>query len=417
MSTASSRMSQRRRRRLFATTLTLIVVLGAGGYTAAAALTQLPEPSLKLTASETSAIEADPATAQAVVDAQTLPTAIGWQDDDDVWTNDDSTHPLGSITKLIMVLVSMEEHPLEPGADGETYTWTADDAALTDAYIAQDGVAFHIPIGAELTQRDMLKFIFLPSANDVAHSYALWRFGSNKAFLEALEVWKQKHGLDSITLVEPTGMNTDDQASPADLVRVARLALQNPAVAEFNGMQTAEMPWGIGTIENSNPLLGVMPGVVGTKTGTIYSSYNLIVSQHINVEGREATSIAVTLDRPSKEARAESGHDVLSAMSVLAAETPLVDSGEEIGTLRSVDGQVLDLLAADGASATLLPGEDASLTVQVDPESAATASADSVGTITVESPDGNTEVLIQRTGEFTEPDLWWRLTNPSLVFG
>src|SRR5699024_11015038 len=118
-------------------------------------------------------------------------------------------------TKLIMMLVSMEHRPLEPGSEGETYVWTAEDAARTEGYLAVDGVAYRIPVGTEITQRDMLKFIFLPSANDMAHTYALWTFGSNEAFLEALDAWKAEHGFDSITLVEPTGMNTDDRASAA----------------------------------------------------------------------------------------------------------------------------------------------------------------------------------------------------------
>ncbi|MFC5337071.1 D-alanyl-D-alanine carboxypeptidase family protein [Leucobacter denitrificans] len=406
MSTAPRRFSQRRRRRLFFTSLVAVLLLGSGGYVAEAAMADLPEPTLALASAETAIVEADPSTAQAVVDAQTLPTAIGWADDDDVWSNDDETHPLGSITKLIMVLVSMDEDPLEPGTEGETYTWTAEDAELTNYYIAQDGVAFYIPVGAELTQRDMLKFIFLPSANDVAHSYALWRFGSIEAFLEKLEAWKIKYDLPSITLVEPTGMDTKDQANPADLVRVARLALEIPAIAELNGMQTAEMPWGIGTIENSNPLLGSMPGIVGTKTGTIYSSYNFVVSQHIDVDGREATSIAVTLDRASKEDRAASGREVLTAMGGLASEVSVVKAGEQVATLTSVDGQVAPLVADGEASAVLLPGETAERSISADASS-----------LTVTGPAGETAIPIVRTSEFSEPDLWWRITNPGLVFG
>lgn len=407
--TSQPRRRRRRGLRIAAWAIPLLLVLGAGGYVAAVANAPLPEPEFTLVAGEASEVEADGAAAQATVDARPLPTAIGWLHggDDEVWSNDDATYPLGSITKLIMMLVSMDHRPLEPGAEGDTYVWTAEDAARTEGYLAVDGVAYRIPVGAELTQRDMLKFIFLPSANDLAHTYALWTFGSNEAFLEAFEVWKAEHGLDSITLIEPTGMETDDRASAGDLVRVARLALENPTIAEFNAMQAAEMPWGVGWIENSNPLLGVMPGVIGTKTGTIYSSYNLIVSQEFWVEGRKTVNISVTLDRPSKHAREASGREVLNAMAELPQTFELVEEGEIIGTLTGVDGSSVDLITEGSASATLLPGESATRTANV--------TADG-GTISIETPDGTIEVPLRMTGSLTEPDLWWRITNPGEFF-
>ncbi|GAB2573605.1 D-alanyl-D-alanine carboxypeptidase [Leucobacter ruminantium] len=408
---------RRRRRALTATLLTVALALAAAGYTLTAANATLPEPRIEAASEAARTVAPDPAAAQAAVDARELPTAIGWAEDEEVWSNDDNAYPLGSITKLITVLVCMDAKPLEPGAEGETYVWTAEDAARTDEYLAVDGVAYSIPVGTELTQRDMLKFIFLPSANDYAHAYALWTFGSNEAYLAAFEAWKQRHGLESISLVEPTGMTPDDRASAADLVRVARLALQNPTIAEFNGMQTAEMPWGIGTIENSNPLLGVMPGVIGTKTGTIFSSYNLIVSQRVDVGGREAVNIAVTLARPSKTARADSGREMLEAMAALPQQVEIVAEGEEVGTAVTADGQRVRLVTSAGASATLLPGEAAEVEARLADRLRAGDAGAEAGVLLVSSPAGEQEIPVVTDAAIVEPELWWRLTNPGTLFG
>lgn len=405
MSSEQPRFSRKRRARLIATSLVTVAILGAGGYVAACAVAPVPEPELMIATTGVETVEATGDAAQAAVDVQPFPTAIGWLHDDEVWSNDEGVYPLGSITKLITILVCMEQKPLEPGSEGDTYVWTADDAALTEMYMAVDGVAYNLPVGTELTQRDMLKFIFLPSANDFAHSYALWTFGSNEAFIAAFEDWKARHGLESINLIEPTGMEIEDTANAADLVRVARLAINNPTISEFNGMKFAEMPWGIGTIENSNPLLGVMPGVIGTKTGTIYSNYNLIVSQRTDVDGREATSIAVTLARPSKDARAASGETMLNAMSVLPQPVTVIDEGAHLGTLTSVDGQTADLVAGGSATATLLPGEEASWQLSDDHTS-----------VTVQTPSGESTIAVSHPPAFETPDLWWRLTNPGVLF-
>ena len=394
-----------------------MLILGGGAYTAAIALAPLPDPEFTLTAEENSSVTATPAAAQTIVDAQPLPTAIGWLhgEDDAVWSNDSETYPLASISKLIMMLVALEHKPLEPGAEGETYVWTESDAALTAGYMAVNGVSFHIPVGTELTQRDMLKLIFLPSANDVAHAYALWVFGSVDAFVSAFDEWKARHGLDSMTLIEPTGMDTANRANAADLVRAAQLALKNPTITEFTSMQEADMPWGIGTIHNTNPLLGTMPGIVGLKTGTIYSAYNLVAAQEVNAEGVEVVNISVTLNRRSQEARAAAGRSVLESMSTLPQSVPVVESGELLGTLTGPDGESIDLVANESVLATLLPGESATRSVHVtDDWNAGPAAA---GTVSVSSPTGTTEVAIRHTGTLTEPDLWWRLTNPFALFG
>ncbi|WP_449279436.1 D-alanyl-D-alanine carboxypeptidase family protein [Leucobacter sp. GX0328] len=414
-----ARLRRRRRARRLATTLlvTAIVVAGAG-YAVAAARAPIPAPEVAPAADIAQPVIADAAAAQAAVDAQALPTAIGFAESDAVWANDDTAYPLGSITKLITILVCMDAKPLEPGAEGDTYVWTEEDAARTDSYLAVDGVAYSIPVGTELTQRDMLKFIFLPSANDYAHAYALWTFGTNEAYLEALAAWTAEHGLESISLIEPTGMEAEDVASAADLVRVARLALANPTIAEFNGMKYADMPWGVGIIENSNPLLGVVPGVIGTKTGTLNSfGRNLIVSQQVDALGRPITNISVTLGRQSNEERAASGAEMLEAMAPLPQEVPLLAEGTTVGEATLIDGSTVPLITAGSASAVMLPGEEATFEVVLGVAQTASEAGSEIGTVRVATPTGVQEVPVVTGGAISEPDFWWRLTHPRIVFG
>ncbi len=409
----------RRRRQVvgvLATGVTL-ALLTVGGYTAAVALTPLPELTPTLTVDTTQHVTVDPGSAAAVVAAQSLPTAIGWADGEEVWSNDETAYPLASVSKLITVLVCMEEQPLEPGADGPTYTWTAADRARQDEYLAVNGVAYPIPVGTEITLRQMLQFIFLPSSNDYAAAYAYWTFGDNDTFLAAVEKFKQKHGLTSVNFVEPTGMNEENRANAADLVRVARIAIENPTVREFNGMRSAVMPWGVGLIENTNPLLGEVPGVIGVKTGALGAvGYNFVLAQQVDAFGREVTHISVTLARPTKEARAQSGRDMLAALAPLPQQVPLLSANTAIGTVRTWQGEAVQLVTTADAAAVLVPGESATVELTLNPIEPAAAGV-TVGEWIVDTPTGEQRIPVATTTEIVQPDLWWRLANPGMVFG
>lgn len=387
----------------------MLIVLGLGSYVAACALAPLPEPELRLEVAETEVIEADESSAQAAVDSQPLPTAVGWLDGDKAWANDDNVYSLASLSKLITVLVGIEEQPLEPGADGPVYTWTQHDRERQDYYISLDGVAFPIEVGTEITMRQMLTFIFLPSSNDYAEAYANWVFGDNETFLAAVEDWKERHGFDSLEFVEPTGMDEGNKANVTDLLSIARMVLENPTLAEFTGTASAEMPWGIGVIENTNPLLTTEPGIIGVKTGrSLSAGFNFIAAQRAEAGDREIVKMSVTLGRGSVEERAQSGRDMLALIDPLPQQVEVTSEGEQVGTLTSVDGQVVRLLVSESTSVWLLPGEAATRTVS--------ASRDG-SSISIEAPGVQSDVLVHHEGEITEPDLWWRLTNPGLLFG
>ncbi|MBL3699207.1 D-alanyl-D-alanine carboxypeptidase family protein [Leucobacter luti] len=399
------------------------LVLAAGGYTAACALTPLPEPSVaaadQAAWDESVAAAADEAAAaaQAAVDAQAGPAAIGWQDSDDVWANDDTPRPIASISKLATVLIGLERAPLEAGADGPVHVWSEADAARQGAYIAQDGVAFPIPVGTEVTTRQMLTLALLPSANDFAAAFAAATIGTDAEFSAAVAEWAGRNGLESLSLAEPTGMDEANVASAADVVRLGKLALANPAIAELVSTPSAELPWGIGVVENTNPLLTQLPGVVGLKTGrSSVAGYNLVTAQEADADGRPVVKLTAVLGRDSGAERARDSSALLAAMDAAARQLPLVHPQELVGTVATVDGQRIELVARGSAATVLLPGEGAGREVTLDAVGAG-PEGQPAGTIAVSSPTGDSEVPVVTAAAIVEPDLWWRLTHPAAVFG
>ncbi len=419
---ASGREPRRRGRRIAAGTI-LAVALAGGGYTAAVALTPLPDPQsvavdpAEWDAAAATAAETAAQSAQAAVDAQSGVAAVGWLEGEQVWSNSAEPQPLASITKLVTVLVGLERAPLEPGADGPVHVWSAEDAARQRAYIADDGVAFPIPVGTEVTTRQMLTLALLPSANDFAASFAALTIGDDAAYSAAVAEWAGRHGLESLSLTEPTGMDEANVATAADVVRIGRLALAHPTIAEFTRTASAELPWGIGTVENTNPLLTQLPGVVGLKTGRSSSAgFNLAVAQEADASGRPVVKITAVLGRSSGAERARDSSALLTAMNGAAHPLQLVHPQELLGTATTVDGLSIELVAEGSAETVLLPGEEAGRTLELDAVQPGPA-GQRVGTLRVSAATGDTEIPVVTAERFEEPDLWWRFTHPVTVFG
>lgn len=408
--TARGRRLKRLRRTL--TGLALLSALGA--YTASCALVPLPDlqPEFALAASEE--FSADPALAEEAVAAQSGPTALGWAHSEEVWANDDRTMPIASLTKLATVLICLEQAPADENG-GPEYTVGPEHAEIIDRVLTQDGVVIDAPEGLTLDTRQLLEVILLPSANNYAIAYAEWVFGSQKAFVEAAAEWTERNGLSTLSIAEPSGLSPRNEASAADVVRLGRLALDHPLVAEVVAEPWADIP-GIGPIENSNPLIGEQ-GVIGLKTGTLAAAgYNLAAARSENIDGRELVSISAVLDRSDDEERADAARAALDAARDTVETIEVIAEEEQVGSVTAWDGSTVPLLAGGGISEVLAPGETAQREIRLGRMEASPAGT-TTGVVDIEAPSGKDRVPVVTASAIEEPDLWWRLTHPAIVFG
>lgn len=410
---SESKRKMYRRRRIAAGGIVTLVLLG--GYSAIVAAAPLPELQVTLSVDAEKEVHADPSLAQQAVDAQALPAATGWFGEDQVWSNDEDTHRIASITKLVTVLVGLDAAPVEAGSDGPSYTVTDTDAALIDEVLAQDGTFAPAPVGLELTTRQMLDLILVPSANNYAISYSRWIFGSNEAFVEAASDWLARNGLDSIHIEEPSGLSDNNVGSPADIVRLAKLALENPLIAEVVGQSSVDIP-GLGEITTTNRLL-VDSGVIGVKTGTTFpNGYSLAAAKRVDISGREHIAVAVTLDRPDGEARATDTRAVLAAMAESGQDLTLVTAGERIGKVTTWTGEVVPLIASDNLATVLVPGETVKRTITLSTVGAG-ARGTEAGSIRASGPGGESSVAVLTDEAIATPDFFWRFSHPGALFG
>ncbi|MGO1539227.1 MAG: D-alanyl-D-alanine carboxypeptidase family protein [Leucobacter sp.] len=408
---ATRRRSVRLRRTLVA--LTLVAVCGA--YAAVSALTPLPALQPEILGASTSQISADPADAVAVVDADADPTAIGWVGSDEIWSNSDEAVPIASLTKLITALVCLEEAPAADGGASPVYTVGPDHTAIYNHVLSRNGIALPAPDGIELTTKQVLELVLIPSANNYAIAYGNWVFGDEQKFVAAVKDWTERHGLDSVNITEASGLSPENVANPADLIRVMQLALEDPLIAEVVAEPWVDIPE-IGQFENSNPLLGEA-GVVGLKTGTLdLAGYNLSVAREETEGDRVLVALTVVLDRDDGIERANDARTALDGADDTTTTVEILAEGAPTGSVVTWTGREVGLVAEKGITETLIPGEHVDLTVQLG-EVNESAKGTTVGAVRAEGPGGLEQSPVFTDGGIEEPDLWWRLTHPAIVFG
>lgn len=347
------------------------------------------------------------------------PAAITVWNSDTVRTNgNEASTTMASLAKLICAVVSLEYKPFDED-DQATYVLGPKDAQYVAEVLAEDGSTEPVKQGTALTRRQLLELMLIASANNYALSYVDWIFGSNEAFVAETRTFLDAHGLDSVTVVEPTGLSLSNTSSAADLARIGALALDYPIIAEITAMKSAEIP-GVGTIENTNMFLG-SAGVRGLKTGTTSAGRNLMLAQDVTLgEGkakRTVTFVISTLAQPSAEARVSVNRALLAATEANVQQVAVLTDHELIGTVTTWTGETVELFTGGAVSTVLTFDEKATRKLTMNPITTATDAGDRVGKVTVSTPSGKLTVPVVLGSSITEPDAWWRLTHPFEMLG
>jgi serine-type D-Ala-D-Ala carboxypeptidase (penicillin-binding protein 5/6) len=165
--------------------------------------------------------------------------------------------PIASITKLMTVLVALQH--LKP-----------DDVVTVTPAAARVGEE-RIPLvaGQRITVRDLLKGALIQSANDAAYALAAAASDGDVAqFVEWMNERAQELGLQHTHFVRPDGLDAPGHVSSArDVAVLAQVAMHSPLVRSLVRERTDTIENGRITVHTWNDLLGVVPGMIGVKTG------------------------------------------------------------------------------------------------------------------------------------------------------
>ena len=327
-------------------------------------------------------------------------------------SGDDRARPIASISKVVTALVVLDAEPLA-GGDGPGVTLDAADVALYDTYRDVGGKVAPMTLGQTLTERQMIEVSLIESANNYADALARWAFGSPQAYATAAADWLAENGLDSTTIVEPTGMSPSNTSTATDLVALGALALADPDVSAIVGTASTTVP-GVGEIDNSNELLG-LDGVRGIKTGTLdEAGACLLFAADYTVADRTVTVVGVMLGGVDHDSLDVDVQRLLSSVTGKFQTVTLTTEGDAHASYRLPWGAGAEAVAARTASLLVWGDQAVTASVETDevgPEPAGTE----VGAVHFTVGDERVDVPLVLDAPLAEPGAWWRLTHPGDV--
>lgn len=249
----------------------------------------------------------------------------------------DSPTPIASVTKTMTAYQVLHDHPLGPTDNGPTIQITRplfDASRGTDA--AESGI--ELQVGEQLTLRQALEGMLLPSAGNMARLLAAWDAGSVQAFVTKMNAQAHVLGMNQTTYVDPAGIDSNSKSTAADQVKLGEQVLQNAALAGIVGLKSAHVPVA-GEVVNTNHLLG-LDGDVGIKTGSTSAAGGcLLFAVRTTVDAVPVTLVGAVLGQPGQPWTIVKNAESASKSLIEAAESTLVvstvaHSGSTIAVLR-----------------------------------------------------------------------------------
>ncbi|HKP18409.1 MAG TPA: hypothetical protein VJT84_08015 [Gaiellaceae bacterium] len=229
--------------------------------------------------------------------------------------------PIASVAKVMTAYLVLRDHPLRPGQDGPTITLTDADVADTDRRRRQQESVVSIAAGEQLTERQALQALLLPSANNIAAVLARWDAGSTGRFVARMNATARSLGMTHTRYTDPSGYDDATVSTAADQVRLVDRAMRLPVFASIVATPSATLPVA-GTVHNTNTLLG-RSGFVGVKTGSTAAAGGCFAFRAIRwIDGRPTAITGVVLGQPG-HSRIEAGLTAADAMvDRIAGQSP-----------------------------------------------------------------------------------------------
>jgi serine-type D-Ala-D-Ala endopeptidase (penicillin-binding protein 7) len=222
----------------------------------------------------------------------------------------DVAAPIASITKLMTALVVLDaKQPLD------------EPLVITQAErdLPKGGVS-RLVVGTRLSRGDLMHLALMSSENRAAHALGSNYPGGMPAMVSAMNAKAAALGMTSAHFVDPTGLSSENVASPEDLSKLVIAASKNSIIREYStdSRYTVRVHRHLIEFRNTDNLVANPAwNIIVQKTGYIAEAGKCLVMEAV-IEGRNV--VIVLLDSLGKYTRVADAKRVKSWMEASIGE-------------------------------------------------------------------------------------------------
>jgi D-alanyl-D-alanine carboxypeptidase (penicillin-binding protein 5/6) len=199
---------------------------------------------------------------------------------------------IASLAKVMTAYLVLERYPLSGAQDGLTVTVSAAQAQAVAQDRAEGQSVVAVQAGEQLTERQLLEALLIPSGNNIAQILAAEVAGSETRFVAEMNAEARALGMDHTLYTDPSGFDPSTVSTAADQLRVFQKAMRLSVFRQIVSLGSVTLPVA-GTLRNFDPL--VAEGYAG-KTGSDSAAGGcLAFLTHVTVAGRRLTAVGVVL--------------------------------------------------------------------------------------------------------------------------
>jgi D-alanyl-D-alanine endopeptidase (penicillin-binding protein 7) len=218
--------------------------------------------------------------------------------------------PIASITKLMTALVVLDaKQPLD-----EPIQITEADRDLPKSSVSR------LTVGTTLSRGDLMHLALMSSENRAAHALGSNYPGGLPAMVLAMNAKAAELGMTNSHFVDPTGLSSQNVASPEDLSKLVIAASHNPTIREFSTDRRYAVKVRRHMVEfrnTDNLVANPTWNIIVQKTGYIAEAGKCLVMAAV-IEGRSV--VIVLLDSLGKYTRVADAKRIKTWMEASAGQ-------------------------------------------------------------------------------------------------
>lgn len=321
--------------------------------------------------------------------------------------------PIASVAKVMTALVVLDAKPLNGDETGPVITVSADDVNEFQTEKAGGESVLPVQAGEQLTERQALQGLLIPSGNNVAALLARWASGSVDAHVQRMNAKAKTLGLRRTVFADVSGLSEKTVSVPADLVRMGQAALEEPVLAGIVQQPQASLPVA-GVVYNVNYVLG-QDGIFGIKTGNIAAggAVYLFAATVQLAAGTKTTVVGAVAGLPTLDAAFNAAKALLHTAAASLQTLHVVAKDQTVGRYDLPWGGGTDVVAGDALDILALPGTVVRTTLRAAAVNPPVSPRTVVGTLHVTVSEAVFDVPVATTDQLDGPGRLARLTRVS----